>query len=106
MSKRPNMLASVIREIIAPVLQRCPKECGMVSITEVEVSGDFSVATVYVSALDNTDRALQFLESRTNELQRKVGSIPRARLPKLRFRLDNRVEQGNRIDELLGELDE
>ena len=51
MTKRAKMLASIVREFIAPVIQYCPEECGIVSITEVIVSDDFSYADVYVSAL-------------------------------------------------------
>lgn len=105
MSKRPNMLASVIREIIAPVLRECPQECGMVSITEVEVSPDFSHATVYITALQQPDVALQYLGKRQSFLQKQIGAIPRAKVPKLRFRLDTKIEQANRIDELLDGLE-
>lgn len=95
------MLASVIREIIAPVLRECPEECGVVSITEVEVSDDFSYATVYVSALMEPDSALKFLEGKQFELSRLLGQLYRKRIPALRFRLDPRTERGNRIDTLL-----
>ena len=101
MSKRTNMLASVVREIIAPVLRECPTECGIVSITEVEVSSDFSYATVYISALQEQKSALEFLEKRRNALQRSLSSMHRAHIPMLRFRIDDRAEKGKRIDELL-----
>ncbi|HLD32183.1 MAG TPA: ribosome-binding factor A [Candidatus Peribacteraceae bacterium] len=101
MSKRPKMLASVIREIVAPVLRECPRECGMVSLTEVEVSNDFSHATLYVSALKEPDLALRFLEGRLLGLQRSLGRLHRKRIPLLRFRKDQRTERGIRIEELL-----
>ena len=97
------MLASVIREVIAPVLRDCPSECGMVSLTEIEVSSDFSHATVYVSALREPDLAISFLKKRLPMLQRSLGQLYRKRIPALRFRTDPRTEQGSRIDELLQE---
>jgi len=95
------MLASVVRDIIAPVLRECPSECGMVSITEVEVTDDFSYATVYISALKEPELALKFLEGKLFELTRSLGQLYRKRIPTLRFRLDYRTERGGRIDELL-----
>lgn len=95
------MLASVIREVIAPVLRECPSECGVVALTEVEVSNDFSYVTIYVSALSEPDLAISFLESRLSVLQRSMGQLYRKRIPLIRFRKDPRTEQGGRIDELL-----
>ena len=104
MSKRPAMLASVIREIIAPVLRDCPQECGIVSLADVEVSGDFSYATAYITALQHPDVAVKYLEKRLPYLQKNMSAIHRAKVPRLRFRIDKRAEHGNRIDEILGDL--
>lgn len=101
MGKRPKMLASVVREVIAPVVRLCPQECGVVSITEVEVSSDFSYATVYISALMHADLALSFLEEKLPELKTQMGSIYRKRIPELRFRIDERTERGSKVDSLL-----
>ncbi len=101
MSKRTNMLASVIREIIAPVLRECPPACGMTSITEIDVSKDFSYATVYISALEHPERALQYLERRLPKLKSMVGAMHRKKIPELRFRIDPRSERASRLDDLL-----
>ena len=95
------MLASVVREVVAPVLRECPKECKMVSITDVEVSEDFSYATIYISALQQPDLAVTFLEERQPQLMRALSRLYRKRIPTLRFRRDPRTERGSRIDELL-----
>ena len=100
------MLASVIREVIAPVLRQCPEQCKMVSITEVEVSEDFSYATVYVSSLEHPEDALKFVEDKLPELRTALGSLYRKRIPELRFRLDARTEQGQHIDSLLSQAED
>ncbi|MDD3897041.1 MAG: ribosome-binding factor A [Candidatus Peribacteraceae bacterium] len=105
MSKRSAMLGSVIRGIIAPVLRECPPECGVVTITDVVVSEDFSYATVSVSALQSPESALKFLEGRVGELQKKLGALRRRHIPRLRFRLDRTAERGDRIDTLLKSLE-
>ncbi len=101
MSKRSKMLASSVREAIAPVLRVCPGECGIVSITEVEVSSEFSYATVHISALKEPVIALRFLEEQVPVLRKTLASLGLRRVPELRFRLDTRSERGSRIDRLL-----
>jgi ribosome-binding factor A len=95
------MLASTIREIIAPVIRECPPECGIVSITRVEVSSDFSYATVYVSALDHLDKALEFLAEQLPRLHKDLGSLYRKKIPTVRFRRDTESASSARLDELL-----
>ena len=95
------MLASAIRALIAPVLRDCPAKCGIVSMTEVEVSRDFSYATALISALEHVDLALEFLNKRAPELQRSMSLLGRKKIPLLRFRIDPRTERGSRIDQLL-----
>lgn len=73
----------------------------MVSITEVEVSEDFSYATIYISALEEADKALEFLEKKLSSLQSALGKIHRTRVPELRFRIDPRIDRGERVDDLL-----
>ena len=101
MVKRTDMLASSVRAIIAPILRECPRECGVVAITEIDLSSDLSYATVYVSALRKPEIALQFLEERRSELQRRMGGLQTHKTPQVRFRLDRRAEEGSRIEKLL-----
>ena len=101
MKRRPAMLASAIRQLIAPALRACPPACGVVAITDVEVSDDFSYATISISALFKSEEALAHLESRARELQRTMSALNRRKIPMLRFRIDPRSERGSRIDELL-----
>ena len=96
------MIGSVIREVVAPLLRECPHECGIVSLTEVEVSADLSYATCFVSALMVPEQALTFLTSKTKELQPPLAhALQIHRIPKIRFRIDPRTERGSRIDQLL-----
>ena len=104
MSKRSKMFASVIREIIAPDLALAPPECGIVSITEVEVSPDNSHATVFLSSIENQEVALAFFENRRRELQKRLSKLARKRVPTLRFQIDPRPERGARIDSLLKDI--
>jgi ribosome-binding factor A len=95
------MLASNIRTLIAPAVLTCPPECGIVTITDVEVSKDFSYATVYISALRSPEKALEFLQKKSPELQRTLSALARKKIPMIRFRIDPRAERGSRLDQLL-----
>lgn len=102
MSKRPAMVGSVVREVVAPLLHDCPSACGIVSLTEVEVSADLSFATCYVSALQKPEEALSFLQSQIPALQMRLGGVLQIhRVPRIRFRIDPRTERGSRIEHLL-----
>jgi ribosome-binding factor A len=101
MKKRSAMLGSEIRQAIGPVLRECPRECGIVNIVTVEVSDDFSYATVLISALLEPERALKFLEGRRGDLQKRIANVGVHRTPKLRFRIDRDTERASRIDALL-----
>lgn len=97
------MIGSVVREVVAPFLRECPPECGIVSLTEVEVSADLSYATCFLSALSVPDQAVQFLTSKRGEIQTALGkTLQIHRVPQVRFRLDPRSDRGARIDRLLG----
>ena len=76
MGKRSQALAAQIRQIIAPILVMGPPECGLLSISSVEVSHDFSYATVYYTALEHLELAENFFKERQHELQ----SLPNQRL--------------------------
>lgn len=103
MPRRPAMLASEVRKLIAPVLRECPPECGVVTITEVDVSPDSSVITVRVSALKQHPMALAFMQERKGALRCALKALHMHRIPELRFALDLRSEQGSRIEKILAE---
>ena len=101
MSQRSSALATEVRRIISPVLRECPPECGIVTLTHIEVSDDGTYATVYVSALKTVELAMAFLEERRPRLQRALGAIKRHKIPTLRFRKDDVPERAERVEELL-----
>ncbi|NOS67081.1 MAG: ribosome-binding factor A [Candidatus Peribacteraceae bacterium] len=101
MTKRTERLEPSVRKIIAPILRECPRECGIVTITKIDVSPDLSYATIYISALMKPKAALEFLESRQRELQKLMGNLQTHKTPHIRFRLDTTAEEGSRMEKLL-----
>lgn len=74
------------------------------SITDVRISPDSSYADLYISALTEPKKALEFLERRKRELQHKLSELPRRVLPRIRFRLDTNQEKSNRVTDILTKL--
>lgn len=110
--RRPEQVAETIRQIIAAALLgelRDPR-IGFVTVTDVQVTRDLSVATVRVSVMgDEAGRAdaLTGLESAAGFLRSRVSKALSTRIvPELRFELDRGMEHAARIEKILSELRE
>lgn len=99
------MLASVIREKIAPVLRECPRECGIVSITAVKVSPDLSFVDMTVSAFKEPEKALKYLKNEMKRLQKELTPLQLHRMPQIRFRLGADDGSVSRVEKILNELE-
>jgi len=111
-SNRPERVAERIKREAADILEntlRDPRlERIMVSVTDVEVTRDLSVARVFVSVLargPGRDRAMEALRSAAGFVRHELA--PRLGLrevPEVRFELDTSLEHGARVDDLLRRL--
>ncbi len=75
-----------------------------VSVSDVEVTRDFDVATVWLTALvsEQSGEALAALNDMAGELRHQLaGRVRMRRVPELRFKYDDSVDRGERIDTLL-----
>ena len=81
---------------------------ALVSVTDVVVDREFSVATVYVSALDDSQRMDEILTAfgRARGFLRHelAARIPIRAFPQLRFRHDPSAERGAHIEALIASL--
>lgn len=111
MSNRPERVAHLMRREIAEILQRKlrdPRVSAMVSVTDVEVTHDLSMARVFVSTMSEgaeRDRTLEALQSAAGFVRHELA--PRLGLrevPQLRFVLDTSIERGARVEDLLRRL--
>jgi len=67
-SKRDQRLASEIRKELTKAMNQSPPELGMITITEVLISDDWSVATIWFSVLGTHDSNLVLKWINTNLL--------------------------------------
>ncbi|GEM_PF-3044816 len=79
-----------------------------VGITGVNISGDLSIAEVYVDVLTESLRledVLKALRSASGLVRHKIGERIKLRhTPELRFCHDSTIERGNRIETILSEM--
>jgi len=75
-----------------------------VSVSDVETSRELDVATVWVTTLlpDQAKEATKALNELAKEFRRELSrTLSIRRVPELRFRYDDSVDKGERIESLL-----
>ena len=96
-------LSALIRTLKDPRVQQ-----SMVSVTKVEATGDLRYAKVYISVLDKdkSKETLKGLKSAGGFLRREIGSRLQLRYtPELVFELDDSIEYGTHMFNLLRSLE-
>jgi len=81
-------------------------ELPSVSVSDVEVSRELDIATVYVTTLlaDEGKVAVAALKEMAREFRRELSrTLSIRRVPELRFRYDDSMDKGERIESLLRE---
>jgi ribosome-binding factor A len=104
---RARRLAGRIKQIVAIHLETQVKDprLGMVTVTDVRLTGDLHDATIFYTVYgDDNDRqaSAMALESAKGVLRSEVGRQTGVRFtPTLRFQLDVLPDNAKQIDELL-----
>ena len=109
---RTDRVGMDIKREVNEILQkkvRDPRVQG-VTITDVQMLGDLSVAKVYYTILSNlasdNQKAQIGLEKATGTIKRELGrNLKLYKIPDLTFVKDESIEYGNKIDEMLRNLD-
>ena len=111
-TRRISRVAALIQQEVSLMLLHDIKDdrvgAGMVSVTEVDVSGDLQHAKIYVS-IYGTDEArvetMAGLKSATGYVRRELGRRVRLRrTPEVIFIEDRGLERGDRMLTLLNQL--
>jgi len=108
-SNRRRRGAEVIREVLAETIARdiSDPRLGFVTLTDVEASPDFAVATVYFTTLTKAQRepSQRALEAARGLLQSRIGREMRTRhTPRLEFVYDETQDRARRVSRLIDEL--
>ena len=106
MANKQERIATLIRKNIAEIIQMELKNphLGFVSIPEVKVSKDFSVAKVYVSFFNENEEkeGMEVLEHSKGFIRSSLAKkLDIRRCPELTFVLDDGYKREERINQLL-----
>ncbi|MGF1535344.1 MAG: 30S ribosome-binding factor RbfA [Elainellaceae cyanobacterium] len=111
-SRRVARVAESIKREVSQMLFSDIKDdrvgMGMVSVTNVNVSGDLQHAKVFVSIYgsdDAKDQTMEGLQAATSFVRRELGRRMRLRrTPEILFVEDRGIEEGSRIISLINQL--
>lgn len=115
MSIRTERVASLFQREIAGILgsEFSDQLHPMVTVTNVRVTADLSIAYVYVSVMGDSAGQKKAVVSKLTDLTPRIRkSLGRAirhqvkSIPELRFFLDESLEHASRMDELFGQIRE
>lgn len=109
-SRRHQRVRELLIRAIGEVLRReMPiNQAGLVTVTDVGLSGDLHSAAVFVSIFGTESqqkKSLGFLRKQTKRLQTIMGrTVVLKYTPQLRFVIDEAMVRGNRVLTILDEL--
>jgi ribosome-binding factor A len=97
-------LADLLREV------KDPRVSKLLSIIKIDLSGDMSYATVYVSAIEGFDKTVESVKGLKNAagfLRRELGvRLKLRKTPELRFVADNSIEHSANIAKIIDSFPE
>ena len=107
-STRQHKIARLIQKDLSDIFLRYAQRLGgvLISVSEVRVSPDLSVASIYLSIFpDSREQELMAkIADDTSAIRGQLGSLERHQLriiPELRFFADETIQHMEHIDELL-----
>jgi ribosome-binding factor A len=98
------------REIGEVIRREIPvSEAGLISVNDVGVAGDLKSATVFVGIIGTAKQQRKGFEILRRERFRIQSLVGRAVVlkytPRLRFVLDDSIERGNRVLQIINEIE-
>ncbi len=107
-STRQHKIARLIQKDMSDILLRYARtlQGTLISVSEVRVSPDLSIAHIYLSIFPHNKVAetMTLIEENAHRFRGELGSLERHQLriiPEIVFHLDETIDRMERIDELL-----
>jgi len=111
----PNLRHERVRELLKRAIGEAIRrefnvsDVGLITVNDIDVGGDLRTAVVFITILGNPTQqkhGLQVLEQNRIHLQSLVAkSVILKYTPTLRFIVDDSIVRGNRVLQILDELD-
>ena len=102
-----NRITSDIKITLSELLRdvKDPRVSKLLSVVKVDVSGDLSYATVYVSAIEGTEKTVETvkaLKGAAGYLRRELGAKMKLRkVPELKFVADDSIKASANISRII-----
>ena len=103
-----NRVTSDIKIALSELLREVkdPRVSKLLSIVKVDVSGDMSYATVYVSAIEGSEKTAESVKTLNKSvagyLRKQLGaSLSLRKVPELRFVADDSLERSAEISRII-----
>lgn len=108
---RTDRVSAQLRRELGTLVREAVSEHGLpsVSVSDVEVTRDMAHAKVFVTALqsERAAEAMKGLKAVAHEIRFRLARAVKLRhVPELHFHYDDSVDRGERIDNLLRDLDD
>jgi ribosome-binding factor A len=111
----PNLRQEKVRELLKRAIGEAIRrefnvsEAGLISVNDVDCTGDLKSAVVFISILGNADQQKRGLALLTEHRSRLQGLVAKSVIlrytPTLRFVVDDSIVRGNRVMQIIEELD-
>jgi ribosome-binding factor A len=111
----PNLRHERVRELLRRAIGEAIRrefivsDVGLITVNDIDVGGDLKSAVVFITILGNAEqqkRGLQVLEQNRIRLQGLVArSVVLKYTPTLKFIVDDSIVRGNRVLQILDELE-
>lgn len=108
---RQERVRELLKRAIGEAVRRefLVDDVGLITVNDVDIGGDLRSAVVFISVLGNAGqqkRALQVLEEHRVRIQGLVGrAVILKYTPTLKFVLDDSIVRGNRVLQIIEELE-
>lgn len=107
MAIRQQRIAQVILKEVSQMVQfelRDP-EIGFITLSDVDLSNDFSYCKIYVSFMDQSkpeEQQLKALNAYAKQIRVRLGKVLMIKkIPSVQFYIDESFSEGARIDEII-----
>lgn len=109
-NNRKDRVAEEVKKVVSEVVRTeiDDPNLGMVTITDVDMTKELEVATVYFTTLNENKEDSEVALNKAKGLVRSAVAkeIRLRKAPEIEFKYDNSIEYGSHIESLLNEIRE
>ncbi|MEW6456629.1 MAG: 30S ribosome-binding factor RbfA [Acidobacteriota bacterium] len=111
MDRRKERIGSLLKEEISKIIlyQMKNPKIGFITVTDVRMSGDLKIASVYISVLSEKsmkENTIEILNNSKGYIRREIAKKLNLKWnPEINFYLDNSHIIGEKIDKILRKKD-